>query len=230
MPISSPEDVCNESLRALGSKMSIGDIFEGSPQSRACLEIYGQTRDECLRSGEWSFAYGDALLTLLKGPAPNGGYYPSLPWSSIYPLPGWVYEYAYPADCVEVRDVIKQPARMPVLDPKPVLWRVNNDPVPVLSGPYPAFNPTTFSWSAPFPTASGPPQKVILCNAANPLAIYTRRVTNPLLWEADFVQTLIDAIAAKLSSSPVFAASADLMKSMPARAAQVGAVAQQHQG
>jgi hypothetical protein len=217
MPISSPADVVNESYRAMGVKLSVGDLYEGSPQARAALEIYGQTRDEVLRAGEWSFAYGDALLTLLKGPAPNGGYNPNQAWSTLYPLPPWIYEYAYPSDCIELRDIIKQPKSLPVLDPKPVVYRVNNDPVPVVTPGNP-------------PTVSGPPQRVILTNAASPVAIYTRRVTNLLLWPPDFTGTLITALAAKLATSPVLAANPDVAKMLPTEAARTGLVAQQHQG
>lgn len=215
MPINSVEDLCNESLRVLGSKLSIGDIYEGTPQANACLEIYSQTRDEVLRAGEWSFARGYAALTLLKGPPPDGGYSPLEPWSPVYPMSPWLYEFAYPSDCIEIRDLIKQPRRLPVLDPKPVLYRIDNDLVPIVSG-----DP---------PEASGPPQKVILANTAEPLAIYVRRVTNLLLWEPDFTATLVDAVAKKISASPALG-NPEMMKMLPQETAAVGAVAQRHQG
>lgn len=228
MPISSVEDVCNQALSACGSRLLIGDIYEGTPQSRACLEIYGQTRDEALRAGEWSFAYGQATLTLLKGPPPPGGYPPMTPWATIYPPPNWLYEYAYPADCVELRDMIRVPGPLPILDPKPILYRIDNDATPVLSGPIPLI--INGQYSGALPTVSGPPQRVILSNASRALAIYTRRVTNPLLWEPLFVATLVGALAKKLAVSPLFASSPDLMKSLPGETAATGALAQQHQG
>lgn len=228
MPLSSPADICTLALSAVGSKLQVSELYDGSPQGRACLDIYSETRDEVLRAGEWSFAYGQTELTLLKGPPPPGGYPPMMPWSTIYPPANWLYEYVYPSDCIELRDIIKMPAGLPILDPKPALWRVDNDSTPTLSGPIPPI--INGMYSGALPTANGPPQRVILCNISRPLAIYTRRVTDPLLWEPLYIATLVDALAKKLSVSPMFASSSDLMKSLPAETAATGALAQQHQG
>lgn len=119
------EDLCNMVLVEIGYRPLISDIFEGSRASRVALEVYGQTRDELLDAHDWPFARRTRPLTLLKGPPPPGGYNAIQVWTTFYPKPGWLYEYLYPADCLEFMCVIPPPHAMfdlplPVAaDPRP---------------------------------------------------------------------------------------------------------------
>lgn len=215
--ISSPEDLCNESLRMVGFPKAIGDIYEGSPQARACLEVYSQTRDEVLATDVCnSFSRGVSALTLLKGPPPDGGYSRIGPWSPIYPPPGFLYEYAYPSDMIELRAIISQTAALPEFDPQPAPWRIDDDLVPIVSGSPPA--------------ASGPPQTVILTNFSQAVAVYRRRVTDLTLWRPAALAAFIARMSAKLSSSPRLAASQQMMQSAPAEAVHTAQVARGHRG
>ena len=213
---SSVEQIVNEALIAIGYRKRIGDINEGSEASIAALELYGQTRDEILRAQDWPFARAAGVaLTLLKGPPPPGGYNPGQPWSNIYPSPPWLYEYAYPSDCLDLLALRGPPRMLPVLDPKPQVWRIDNDLNPLVSG-----NP---------PVASGPAQKVILAHVKGALATYRRQVTNPLLFEPGFTATLIEALGKKLM--PILMPGSAQQEQ--ARAQEVGVVAQladQHRG
>jgi hypothetical protein len=169
------EDLCNQALLEIGSTVRIQDIYEGSKASIAALEVYGQTRDEILDLHDWPFARRTAALALLKGPPPPGGFTPVTPWTTTYPKPGWLYEYTYPADCLDFGTVIPQPGLMFDLDPKPAVWRVDNDA---------AFNP---------------PQRVILTNVPNALGVYTAQVIDPTTWEPGFVSVLVKALKTKLA-------------------------------
>lgn len=201
----------------VGFARMIGDIYEGSTQSKIALELYGQTRDEVLTTDiAKAFARGTASLTLLKGPPPLGGYSAIQPWSPIYPPPGFLYEYAYPGDMLELRALIPTRDALPQLDPRPSTWRIDNDLTPIVSG-----NP---------PLAAGPPQKVILTNRANATAVYRRRVTNLLLWEPSALAAFVARLAAKFASSPAIAASPDMMKQAPAEAVYTANVARGHRG
>jgi len=177
------EDIINLALDETGYPHHIADIYEGSPAARVGLEIYGQTRDELLRARDWSFSRRAVSLSLLKGPPPAGGYNPVQPWSAINPYPGFLYEYSYPSDCLDLRAIVGAPGPMPDLDPLPAEWRVDNDPLPIVTG-------------TP-PVAGGPAAKVILCNTTNAMAIYRARVTDMTTWEPLFTQTLVDALAVK---------------------------------
>ena len=178
-------DIVNQGLRDGGVPFRIGDLYEGSEAARTALEIVGQARDELQRVADWSFNRGTVALTLLKGPPPDGGYNPNQPWSTIYPPPGFLYEFAYPADCLDLRAIIAPPGLMPDLDPLPALWRIDNDPTPVVSGSPPA--------------AAGPPAKVILCNTTSAIAVYRRRVTDPSLWEPGYIAALVASLGKKFS-------------------------------
>ena len=162
-----------------GIRRRIGDIYEGSEASIVALEKYGQTRDELLRMQDWSFSRRTVSLTLLKGPPPGGGYSQIQPWTTLYPLPGFLYEYSYPSDCLDVRAIMVPPGLMPDGDPVPQLFRIDNDPVPNVVDN----------------VASGPPAKVILCNASYALAVYRAQITDMTTWEPLFTKTLVANLA-----------------------------------
>lgn len=168
--ILSPENLCNQALDKIAYPKSIASLFEGSRASDIALRSYSQTRDDLLRKGDWPFARQTVLLTLLKT-APPGGYSFSQPWTTAFPAPGWVYEYAYP-DCLEVRGVRPQPIVIPDQNPTYHRFVVSSDP-----------------------TVS--PSKVILCNVDSAQAIITATVLDPNLWETLFQSVLIDALAAE---------------------------------
>ena len=169
------EDICNQALVELGFPHRIGDIYDGSKASRAALEIYGQTRDELLDSDDWPFARRTVALGLLKGPPPAGGYNPITPWTTAYPKPGWLYEYTYPADCLEFNAVIAPPTFMFDLDPQPAVWRVDND------------------------SAYTPARKVLLTNIKNAMGVYTAQVVDIDTWEPGFIAVLVKNLKAKLA-------------------------------
>lgn len=171
--ITTPEDVVNAALVRIGYQDRIGSIFEGSAASKAALDIYGQTRDDMLRVGNWGFARRDVTLTLLKS-APAGGY-ATVAWSNIYPPLPWQYEYTYPDDCLKVRAIRAKPLFIPDFDPHPAIFDTPND------------------------TAYSPARKVIVGNVADAICTYTGQITNPATWESSFAEALIDRIAELLA-------------------------------
>lgn len=189
-------DIINQGFRAGGVPLRIGELYEGSEAAKTALEVYGQARDELLRIKDWSFSRRVVSLALLKGPPPAGGYNPLQPWSTIYPEPGFLYEYSYPGDCIDLRAIVAPPGPMPDLDPLPALWRVDNDPTPIVSGSPPA--------------ASGPPAKVILCNMTDALAVYRAQITDPTTWEPGFISALVALLGEKFAVA--FGASAGQAK------------------
>ncbi len=172
--VSSPADVINLSLTRIGFKDRVSSLYEGSAQAIQALDIYAQTRDAVLRNGNWGFAQRNVMLTLLKS-APAGGYFPSTPWDPATnpPLP-WLFSYTYPSDCLKVRSVKSATGFLPNIDPSPNLYGLDND------------NDYT------------PPRKVILCNLADALMVYTGQVTDPATWEADFVEEVAAALGRRL--------------------------------
>jgi len=169
------EDLCNQALRKISYPTPIGYIYEGSRASRIAVEIYSQTRDDLLRSKDWPFARQAAGLTLLKT-APVGGYGVTL-WTSAFPPPPWIYEYAYPTGCLYVRSVRPTPIIIPELTPRPNVFVVADDP-----------SLTT-------------PAQVILTNLARAQVVFTGQITNISAMEPMFIEGLIAALALKFQEA-----------------------------
>jgi hypothetical protein len=176
MPLSlaAPEDICNAALGRLGWKFRIGSLWDGATATKAALDIYGQTRDELLRSKDWGFAERIVSLTLLKT-APPGGYTPVTPWTAAYPILPWRYEYLYPGDTLKVRSIRAQPILIPPFAPRPKVFRVANDPTLT------------------------PPAQVILTDVVNAILVYTGQVTDPLAMEPMFLEELVASLARRLA-------------------------------
>lgn len=179
MAVFAPEDIVNQALAAIGYPERISHLNDGSRPARAAIEVYSQTRDAMLRTGDWPFARRTLPLTLIKGPPPPGGYSPAQPWTTAYPPPGWLYEYAFPTDCLLVGAILRAPGAMFDLNPQPAVWRIDRD------------------------TTLATPAKVILCNTRSAIAVYTAQAIDPTQWEPAFIEALVKAIAAKLA--PVLA-------------------------
>lgn len=175
--LSSPEDVVNAALVQIGFKKQVGSLYDGSMHSVLALQIFGQTRDDMLRGGNWGFARRDASLTLQKQ-APVGGYVPGFTtWTrAAYPPQAWLYQYGYPDDCLQVGIVKPGLIFVPNFDPGPNPWAIDND--------------NTYT----------PGRKVILSNVGpDALITYIGRVTDPKLWDANFAEALVDQLGKKLA-------------------------------
>jgi hypothetical protein len=200
------EGIWNQAFRAAGLPLRVNEAFEGSDGARVALELYQQARDELLDLKDWSFNRHTAPLTLLKGPPPAGGYNFAQPWSNVYPAPGFLYEYAYPADAVDLRAIIPQPGPMPDLDPRPAVWRVDNDATPNVA-------------PGPPPVASGPEAKVIYCNVTDAIAIYRSRVTNPAIFDPGYTAALVALLGKRFAVA--FGAGADVQREDTAEAVAI---------
>jgi hypothetical protein len=172
--VTCPEDILNLALARIGYKGRINSIYEGSMAAKKALDIYAQTRDAVLREGQWGFAQNTVAMTLQKQ-APAGGYFPPNNWTSAYPQPGFLFQYAYPPDCLEVRAVRPGPLYTPNFSPQPNQFDVT------------------------FDGTLDPPAKCITCNVYPALLVYTAQVTDPSQYEADFVEALAAALARRLA-------------------------------
>ena len=178
LALSSPSDVLNLTLTRIGYRGDrVGSLYEGSVAAKLCLDIYAQTRDQMLRDGDWGFAERVVNLTLLKS-APAGGYFPPAVWDgNVNPPPPFFFEYAYPDDCLKVRSIKSVPLFVMEWDPQPVVFTIENDKYYT------------------------PSRKVILCNIPSAMLIYTGSITDPQMWEADFVDLFSAELGRKLAPS-----------------------------
>ena len=172
--IQTPADLVNMSLARIGYKMPMGSLYDGSEAARVSLRIYAQTRDELLRQDDFDFAERSISMTLLKQ-APDGGYIPPAVWSNAYPALPYLFEYAYPADCLKVRAIKPQAIFVMDFDPQPVVYTTANDNT---------YNPV---------------QQVILCNVPNAIMVYTAQVTDLTAWDVDTVESFAAALGRRLA-------------------------------
>lgn len=177
--VQSPADLANVALVRMGYKLSVGSLYDGSSAAKKILDIYAQTRDELLRSFDWGFAERNIALTLLKQ-APIGGYVPPATWNpATNPPVGYLFEYAYPGDCLKVRSVKPTPLFFPNFDPQPYLFDVAND------------------------SNYNPAQRVILCNVPSALITYTGQVTDPATWDVGFSEQFAASLGRHLGPALV---------------------------
>lgn len=169
--ISSPADAANNALVRMGFRLRVGSLLDGSDHASTILQVYGQTRDELLASFDYDFAERTAPLTLLKS-APLAGYFPPTVWNpATNPPLGFLYEYAWPASALKLRNIKYTP-----------LWAVNWDPQPT-------------RWTEYNDNYITPAQRTIVTNVPDAIAVFTGRVVDPTTWSVTFA----DALAARLS-------------------------------
>lgn len=186
--MASEVSICNQALVASGARTQINSINDPTTAARTCKLFYEDTRDELLREAQWGFADKFVTLSLLS-------YLPGAPgfpndtgantgsvWLPTYPAPGWLYQYAYPEDCVKTNFIIPQGVWG--------AWLAQAQQV----GPAQAWQ----TLAVPFKLSSSDGKTVINSNAQQAIAAYTERVTNPALYPPDFVTALAGRLAFKL--------------------------------
>lgn len=188
-----PSDVtiCNRALAAISSRTTISSLAESSEPARQCNLIYEDTRDEVLQMAYWDFAQRTATLALLKSApgTPSNPTSTATQWSTAFPAPPWLYEYAYPTDAIQVRTIIQQITNAYVGAP---LTTAGGSVYPYFIGPGAFFESAT-------DLIDGTPTNVLLTNQYQAIARYTAKITNPQLFGAQFVEALVQALAAKLA-------------------------------
>lgn len=165
-------------LDAIGTRSTIGSLSEPSAEARALSRHYAPALDSILSAAHWNFARKQANLTLLKDA--------SLSPPQTTPPP-WIYEYAYPSDCVQGRYVMPMWSNLPASVPGAA------SAIPFFIGPPVRYIVSTDS------DANGNDIPVILTNQPQAIFVYTKRVTNTALFSPDFVQAFANYLGWKIS-------------------------------
>lgn len=173
--MSSQVEIANMALDTIGSRSTIASLGEGSTESNAISRHWNNALDSVLRAAHWNFARKQIPLTLLQDGTEGG----------TPPTP-WLYEYAYPSDCVLMRYL------MPTIQVTPVAGSVSQ-PSPVA-----AIGPTVRFLLSTDNDASGNPVPVILTNQPQAVGIYTFRNTNTSMWDPLFVQCFAAYLGARI--------------------------------
>lgn len=168
--------ICNLALSAVGSRSSIAALSEGSVEANSCGLHYTPALEAVLQAAHWNFARKQGTAALLKDGTVVGGTPPPAPW---------LYEYAYPADCLQIRYVLPQLASAQGVVPGTV-------PTQAV-----ATAPVYFILSSDT-DAGGNDTNVILTNQPQAILVYTKRITNPNLFDAVFVDAFAYYLASRI--------------------------------
>lgn len=179
-------NIINRALLSVGSQAQVSSLNEGSAQANAAATLFTPTFEALARSAPWNCLRNQVALTLLA--AAQGT--PENPDGTTLPLPPtpWLYQYAQPVDCLQVRFLV------PSL-PAP------NAGVPIFSVDTgaPTWIPGggQISFAVAYATdASNNPLNVILTNQAQAICVYTVNQPNPQIWDSLFQAAMVASLAA----------------------------------
>jgi hypothetical protein len=178
--------IVNRALLAIGAQAQVSDFSEGSTEANVAAVLYEPTRDMLLRSAHWNFTRKQASLAQLKAYQVNGVIQTG---SDAPPVP-WLYEYAYPSDCLKARYLVPIQA-YPTTTPPPMTGAT---PVPIAGLPGPMSIPFVIGSDS---VSSQPAQTVILTQLYQAQMVYTARIENPDLWDPMFQEAMVATLAAK---------------------------------
>lgn len=204
--MNTPTDIAQQAIDASGSDTDIGDIEEGTREAQICLRQYRQCLMQLFRGAHWDFARGQIPLQLLADatqPAPP----------NIVPIP-WLYEYAYPIDCMKARFVPwNPPINLPVPTGNIIPSNSGSPLFPVtVNTPGGKLRPSPFLLAndANYPPPAGTVtwevqgispggRTVILTNVRNALLVYTQLILYPSQWDPLFRAAMVAFLAAEIA-------------------------------
>jgi hypothetical protein len=214
-----PVDIANRSIDAVGcSDQVIGDIEEGTPAANLVLRHYIPCLEQLLRGALWNFSRKQAPLFLLGAQCGYASWLPPGPPVGNRVIPPWIYEYAWPIDCIAARfvpfnyafgegDIVPGNTNVPAEPPttagppyssppfmRPVPMLVasdNNYPMP--SDPQ---NPPTEWWNTRGQAIDA--RLVVLTNQPCAQLVYTVFQPYPNLWDPLFEEAFVAYLGTKL--------------------------------
>lgn len=181
--------LCNLALDQIVAQTVITSLSPPAPTNNVAAEvmarIYQLQVDNVFRAAHWNCARKQGELTLLKAAVGT----PENP-SGALPAPPvpWLYEYAYPNDCLKVRFVIPMPS-LPAPGTAPIMTSVGVNFMP------------NVNTSLPFVPAVGTDAqdnqiRVLLTNAPRAQVVYTARLSNVDLWDPALQNAVVGALGA----------------------------------
>lgn len=179
---------CNQALLQIGARATIASLDEGSVEANACSILYTPTFEMLGRSAPWNCLRKQITMTLVA--AAQGT--PENPDGTTLPLPPtpWLYAYAEPSDCLQVRFIVPSFPN-----------QVGGTPLTTASFTAGACFPG--DGAIPFVVAystdaSNNPTQVILCNQTQAQVVYTVAQPNPVIWDSMFRQGFVSSLSAFL--------------------------------
>lgn len=216
--MATPADIANQALDAIGrgGDIVIGDLTEGTREAKVILRAYSQCLRQLLRSANWDFARKQAPLVLLAdqtGQTPTAG--------NLVSAQNYIYEYAYPIDCMRVTAVVYNGLVQPAIPPNniqlsqpdqlsstinPSFYGVGLRPARFKVGTDYNYPPDPSLMYEDIQGVSQQGRTVIFTNVKDAQIVYTALMTSPSVWDslfrAAFVSYLASEIAISLTVGP----------------------------
>ncbi|MBW9238351.1 hypothetical protein I6U33_13490 [Pseudomonas carnis] len=108
--MSSDVEICNIALSRVAHTQPIVSFTEKSKAAELCRVFYAPLRELVLQAFPWPFAESVVALASLGSPAP-----------------GWAYRYRYPANCLQVRDIVQPGFRRSLTSDLQIPYRIGYD-------------------------------------------------------------------------------------------------------
>lgn len=182
----SESSVCNLALARAGSTQTITTLLDGSNEANQCAIWYPQLRDTMLCEFPWPWARGYAPLSQVAGPEIDGQRANA----------EWLRAYRYPTDCLKIRALLPTQAASSSGAAFPGdadEWWLKPE-----GRPYPY----------PYTLSQDETSRLILTDAVGYgyglTCVYTRAVSDPAQFAADFADALAWRLAADLCSALQF--------------------------
>src|SRR5262249_2392469 len=194
-------DIANRALSAIGTRSQIVSLTENSNEAKACNLLIDSLRDELLRLAPWNCCNNFKNMSLICA-APGTPENPTVgaaQWEKGIPPPPWVYEYAYPADCLRPLYIVPQfatgfaggvPITTAVTGGAPQFW--TGGPVRFKVGI------DQIDQGTGLPSNTGIDTKVIWTNQEQAILCYNKRITDVSLMDDMFQQAWVAALAGRL--------------------------------
>lgn len=181
--------VCNRALLAVGARTQISSVIpsDGSVEANACAVLFQPTFEQLGRTAQWNCLGQQQTLSLLGAAqgTPENASGTSLP---LPPTP-WLYAYAYPADCLNLRYIVPS-------------YPANSGSTPLF--PVNVAAPTWLPSDGQIPykiqtvNFGNGPVKCVLTNQDMAQAVYTLNNPNPAAWDSLFQEAMVAALGAFL--------------------------------
>ena len=159
--------LCNLALDTIGARATISALTESSAEAAACARNYDSALEATLQAANWNFARKQTSLSLLRD-ATQG---------DTVATP-WTYEFAQPSDCLQGRYIMSPMSGSDTLSG----YGMGSPAVLTPIAPAARF---IFSSSQ---DSNNNPINVILTNQPQAILVYTYRVSNPNLFDSQFVR------------------------------------------
>lgn len=180
--------IVNSALAEIGAQASVSSInpSDGSAEGNVASLLYQTKIDDLHRAAHWNFTRFQTPLTLIK--AAKGTPENPLGTTTLIPPAPWAYSYAYPSNCLKARYILPI---MPTIGGQVPFTTADNAAVPGY----------TSDFAVKFITGIdldplGNQVRVILTNMSQATLVYTARVSDPNLWDANFTQAAISYLGA----------------------------------